>query len=76
MCAREEIAVPTAANAAWMTPKMVLKIAWKTVKIEPSAAVIVWKMLVTRFLRESTREGIIAMYCDTVSWVLTQSQRG
>ena len=76
VCASEEIAVPTVANAAWMTPKIVLKIAWKTAKIEPSAAVIVWKMPATRLPRESTREGMIAMYCDTVSCVLTQIQRG
>ena len=59
--AKLAIVVPMASNAVPMTPKMALKIDWKTARTEPSAAVMVWKIPATRLLRDSTREGIATM---------------
>ena len=61
VCARPASVVLMASNATPMTPKMALKIDWKTARIEPSAAVIVWKIPATRLLKDSTREGIVAL---------------
>jgi hypothetical protein len=58
--------VPTAANAVEMTPRMALKIPWKTARIDPSVAVIVWKMLAISDPIESTREGMVACRAGTL----------
>jgi len=59
--ARLEIAVPKAANTAWITPRIVLKMPWKTARIDPKAAVMVWKIPEMSEPRESTREGMIVI---------------
>ena len=51
--------VPTADNAVCMTPRMALKIDWKTATMEPRTAVMAWKMEEMKFPRDSTREGIL-----------------
>jgi len=61
VCARPEIAVPRAAKAVWMTPRMALRRDWKTARMDPKAAVIVWKMDETREPSWSTTEGMFAV---------------
>lgn len=61
VCARPEIAVPTAANAVCMTPRKALRIDWKTATMEPRTAVKAWKMEEMKFPRDSTREGILCL---------------
>lgn len=55
---RPEMAVPTAANMVWITPRMALRKDCKTAATEPSAAVMVCKMEEMREPSWSTREGI------------------
>lgn len=66
VCANPLMAVPTAAKAVEMTPSMALMIPWKTARIDPRAAVMVWKMPAIREPRESMREGIFLGYCGLV----------
>jgi len=54
------MAVPTAAKAVEMTPKMALNMPWKTERSAPIVEVMVVKMLEIRFSRELMREGIIS----------------
>ena len=54
-------AVPRAANAVWMTPRMALRMDWKTATMELSAAVMAWKIEERREPSWSTREGIFVV---------------
>lgn len=54
-----------------MMPKMVLRIDWKTAMMEEKMAVMAWKIDETKFPRESTREGILAIcVCVLLIWGL------
>jgi len=62
VCAKPEMVVPTAEKAVEITPRMRLRICWKTATMEPMTEVMAPKMEEMREPMESTREGIFAIF--------------
>lgn len=67
VCAIPARAEPIAAKSALTRPRMVLRIDWRKAMMELKVAMMALKMEETRFVRDSTREGMAALVFDSDS---------